>query len=175
MKRVTKTVAFAFLVVAVALATAAPASAGKRVERPYKGQEQVVLTVDPACDFSGPCSFTTVSDGGTSSHLGKTSTTSEGFVELTGGCLLSDGVSFGAAFSTSGTFTTEAANGDTLLGIFENAGCAGLTPETAAIPGGIAGTQTIIGGTGRFAGASGSTVTFGDGLGPLHWIGTLTY
>jgi hypothetical protein len=175
MSRLARALTFGLLVVAMAMATAAPASAGKRVERPYKGQEQVVLTLEPTCDFTGPCDFTTVSAGGTSSHLGKTSTTSKGVVELTGGCILLDGTSPGAAFKTSGTFITVAANGSTLLGTFENAGCTGLTPDTAAIPGGITGTQTIIGGTGRFEGASGSTVTFGDGLGPLHWTGTLTY
>lgn len=175
MKRLTKVLSFGALVAAMIAATALPASAGNQVTRPYKGNEQVVLIVDDACDFSGPCSFTTFSDGGTSSHLGKTFTTSEGILQLTGGCLLLDGVSFGAAFSTSGTFTTRAANGDLLFGTFENSGCAGLTPDTAGIPGGIAGTQEIVGGTGRFEGATGNTVTFGDGIGPLHWVGTLTY
>ncbi|MBT8241987.1 MAG: hypothetical protein HKN94_10975 [Acidimicrobiales bacterium] len=174
MKRITSALTVGLLAIAMVAATASPVSAGNQAERPYKGQEQVFLSLDPSCDFTGPCGFTTDS-AGTSSHLGKTTGTSTGIVSLTGPCTLLDGVTPGAAFSTSGEYIITAANGDTLSGIFENSGCAGLAPGTEMIPGGIAGTQTIIGGTGRFEGASGSTVTFGDGIGPLHWVGTLTY
>lgn len=74
---------------------------------------------------------------------------------------------------------SHAANGDTLTGEFENSGCASLDPATADIgttP--LNGTQTITGGAGRFAGASGSATTSGFGVGPdyeLTWEGTLTY
>lgn len=175
MKRITRTIVLALLTAAMATVTATPAGASQQVERPFKGQSLVVLTVDPDCDFSlGVCDFTTV-DNGNASHLGKIMTTSEGVVTLTGECTLLDGSSIGVAFATEGTFTHTAANGDQVNGTFENSGCAGLTPETAAIPGGIAGSQVITGGTGRFAGASGETITFGDGIGPFSWQGTITY
>lgn len=153
----------------------AGANNGQQVERPFKGSALVVLSVDPSCDlFAGACPFTTA-DAGTASHMGKIATSSEGFVILTGPCVLSDGVTGGVGFATSGTFAHSAANGDQVFGTFENSGCAGLAPGTEDIPGSINGSQEITGGTGRFAGASGSTITFGDGLGPFNWVGTITY
>lgn len=174
MKRIKKTIVAGLLVAALTTVTAMPVGASKQVERPFKGQSLVVITVDPECDFSGPCDFTT-EDAGNASHLGKITTTSEGQVTLTGPCVLSDGVSEGVGFATQGTFTHTAANGSQVEGTFENAGCTGLTPETASIPGRIDGSQTITGGTGRFEGASGETITFGDGVGPFNWVGTITY
>lgn len=175
MKHITRTIVLGLLIAAMTALTATPAGASHQVERPFKGQSIVILTVDPDCDLSqGVCGFTTV-DTGNASHLGKIVTTSEGVLTLTGACILADGSSVGVAFATAGTFIHTAANGDQVEGTFENQGCVGLTPDTAAIPGRIDGSQVISGGTGRFAGASGQTITFSDGIGPFNWVGTITY
>jgi len=170
MSQMWKILSFGLLIVATVAAVAAPAGAKNQVERPYKGSEQVAVTIDMCNEFF-VCRVTTES-AGTSSHLGKTSSTSDGYITFTGFCTLSDGSMFGSAFMATGFFTTTAANGDMIYGTYENAGCA---DGEGVIPGAIDGTQTILGGTGRFTGATGSTVTSGDNVGPLSWAGTLTY
>lgn len=159
---------------------AGTASAGEQVERPYTAREVGTVAIDPDCvDFFGAgCHFTTESTG-TTTHLGKTSVSSEGTILLFfEECFLLDGTTAGIVFRSSGTFTVTAANGDQLVGTYENEGCTNPDPATAAIGTAIEGSQTIIGGTGRFEGATGSTTTFGHGFGnnfDLVATGTLTY
>ncbi|NNC42493.1 MAG: hypothetical protein HKO03_04550 [Acidimicrobiia bacterium] len=162
---------FGLLIVAMMATIAAPAGAKNQAERPYKGSEQVIFTL--LFDTCGPtgCNFTTVGENGRSTHLGKMTSSSEGFITFAPPCELSDG-SIGDGFSTEGTFQFTAANGDQIFGTFENEGCA---DGDGIIPGRIEGSQEIDGGTGRFAGATGSAITFGDNIGPLSWVGTLTY
>ncbi len=176
MKRLQRRLVLGLLVLALTALSALPALAGNQVERPFKGTSIVTLTVDPECNLPVEfvCSFTTT-DVGNASHLGKIVTFSEGEIALTGPCVLSDGTSQGVGFQTGGTFNHTAANGDMIMGTFENEGCVGLTPETASIPGRINGSQEITGGTGRFADASGETITFSDAIGPFNWRGTITY
>ncbi len=171
MRRVLRVMTFGLLIVAMMATIAAPAGAKNQVERPYKGSEQVIFTLlVETCGLAG-CNFTTVGENGRSTHLGKMTSTSEGFITFGSECELSDGTIV-TGFSTEGTFEFTAANGDKILGTCENEGCA---DGAGIIPGVIEGTQEIVGGTGRFAGATGSAVTFGDNIGPLSWVGTLTY
>lgn len=110
-------------------------------------------------------------------HLGKTSTTRTGtstlnFLEA---CELFDG-SLGVVSNNVGTGVFVAANGDELWAAFQNVGCADLSGADAAGP--LVGTQTFTGGTGRFAGASGSTTVTGVGQGDtflLKAVGTISY
>ncbi|NND03531.1 MAG: hypothetical protein HKN91_12165 [Acidimicrobiia bacterium] len=69
-----------------------------------------------------------------------------------------------------------AANGDELHVAFANVGCADLSRNDAAGP--LVGAQTFTGGTGRFAGATGSTVVTGVGQGDnfsQNVAGTISY
>lgn len=170
MSRMWQVLSFSLLIVATLAAVAAPAGAKNQVERPYKAAELAVITINfDSCD--GPVCAITTDGTGTASHLGKISSTGDGFVTFTGSCTLSDG-SPGTAFTAQGDFTITAANGDMLFATYENGGCA---DGDGVIPGIIEGSQTILDGTGRFEGASGSTRTFGDNVGPLFSTGTLTY
>lgn len=165
------------------LAVAVPASAGPDVERPYKGTEIGTSTVffDDTCEpGSGTvtCVVTTVSTARIT-HVGKAAVTSEGeitifFAEV---CTLLDGVTPGSVFRATGTSEIVAANGDRIFGTYENEGCAG-PPGTENIGTALVGSQTITGGTGRFAGATGSTTVDAvavDDAFELFFEGTITY
>jgi len=182
MKRTYKSLPLALLTLALVAVSAAPAGATNQVERPYKSTEAGFVMVDLAgCDDSGfplvVCPNTTTGTSNTT-HLGKTTTTSSGFSTLdfgAGPCQLDGGVE-GVVTYNFGVGTFEAANGDTVVVSFENTGCADLLGSGAAGP--LVGTQTVIGGTGRFAGATGSTVVTGVGQGDtfyLEAVGTITY
>ena len=162
------------------VAVAVPASAGSDVERPYKGTEIGTTTVffDDTC-VPGPvtCVVTTESTAKIT-HVGKAAVTSEGEITIffAEGCTLLDGVTPGAVFRAKGTSEIVAANGDRLFGTYENQGCAG--PPGGDIGTALVGSQTITGGTGRFAGATGSTTVDAvavDDAFELHFEGTITY
>lgn len=123
------------------------------------------------------CDNTTTSSGNVK-HLGKVTTTSSGTSGIDFGvppCELEDG-SDGVVVHNEGTGVVVAANGDELYLAFENTGCADLSGTGVA--GSLVGSQTITGGTGRFDGASGQTVSNGTAAGDgftLVAIGTITY
>lgn len=182
MKRMFRLAPLALLTLALLATIAAPAIAGNTVERPYTSTEAGSVEVDlAACDDSGfplvVCPNTTSGESRTT-HLGRTATTSSGLSTLDFGaepCDLSDG-SQGVVTHNVGTGIFVAANGDELHVAFQNTGCADLSGNDAAGP--LVGTQTFTGGTGRFAGASGSTVVTGVGQGNtfyLEAVGTITY
>lgn len=171
------------LLAAAALVTApaaASSSQGSQVARPHKGTEVGVSVVE-ACDETGfpviTCVVTTVGSS-TMTHLGRVSTSSTGGISLdlaAPPCVLPDG-SFGLEIQGSGDFVFVAANGDKVFGSYQNTLC------SAEVGGGtLEGTQTITGGTGRFEGASGATVTSGSIDDPepntflLDFVGTITY
>lgn len=186
MRRITRFVRVGVVVVALVVAAAAPAGAGQQVERPFKGFDAGTSAVEPIeeCEFLSEtvieCDITTEGTGN-ATHLGKTSTVStEGgkiTLDLLSSCVLLDGETLGLVFAASGPFVVTAANGDELHGTYANTGCAG-PPGTEEIGTAINGTQTYAGGTGRFEGASGQTVTSGAGFGAefvLEYVGTITY
>lgn len=164
------------------VAVAVPASAGHEVERPYKGTEIGTSTVffDDTC-VPGPgtvtCVVTTVSTAKIT-HVGKSAVTSEGEITIffLEECTLLDGETFGSVFRANGTSEIVAANGDRIFGTYENQGCAG--PPGGDIGTALVGSQTITGGTGRFAGATGSTTVDAvavDDAFELDFVGTITY
>lgn len=155
--------------------TVLPAIAGAEADQYYTGSEVGTAVIDPNCvDFFAGCSITT-SASGRAAYIGHTTSTSKGRIRLFAEpCLLLDRVTVGLVFRSFGTFTMVGADGSTISGTYENTGCAG--DET--IGSAINGSQTIKRGTGQFAGATGQTVTSGEGHGStftLRWIGTISY
>jgi hypothetical protein len=168
----------ALLIVAMVAFAAAPALAGGKGERPYKGLEHGSVVVDFAGCVERPgtggavvdCPFTTDSTANFT-HLGKTTGTSTGIATLDFGNPCEGEGSATVTNVGSGVFT--AANGDELWLDFENTLCFG--PSESA----LTGTQTITGGTGRFAGATGSAVlsgtSFDDSTYDIRPAGTIGY
>jgi hypothetical protein len=129
------------------MATAVPAAAGQSVERPIKENLSGYLigmemspTFPGGDTFDGRCSqpsqwVSTSAGSGVMSHLGRVSWTLEHCYQL-----------FAGTFSDAEVVIT-AANGDRLIGTFDGI----MTGETT-----FAETLIITGGTGRFAGASGT-------------------
>lgn len=164
MKRITKLLLVGSTIAMLAALTAAPVAAGSQVERPFQSTDSGFSVEDEgACDLTGfpviACP-TESSATGHATHLGKTSSETEGIltVDLTDICFLPDG-SLGINFLQEATFVTTAANGDEVHGDFVTTGCASLVDPTAAV--GYTGAVTVTGGTGRFAGATGSVTTTG--------------
>ena len=133
MKKILKSIPIALLLsIVLASATfAAPASAGKQV--PFKGRSSGVVTVT---GFSYPFVTTSVVGEGEATHLGRFTLTAEAVVNvsLPGG-------------PASGSWILTAANGDQLFVTFT---AYGIDPTNGY------GDFTIVGGTGRFQGATGS-------------------
>ena len=135
------------------IATLAPVSANL-VTRPWEGSCEGTGTFRPdfiTLDITGTCHL---------SHLGLTTTVG---VEITGSSL-----------SAVHTFT--AANGDLLY--TTTVGQATLKPDFSGVT--FSNIETVTGGTGRFANASGSatrigSTTFSDGSATWDILGTLTY
>ena len=133
MKTVIKTVLYlqmAALLLTTALA--GPASAGKSV--PFKGSVQAVESYE----VQFPTLFVDTSGSGNATHLGRFTVTWEFTVNLFTG----EGI---------GSAHFIAANGDSLF--TESTAVATAAPDNQDL---VVETQTITGGTGRFAGATGS-------------------
>ena len=135
------------------IAALAPASANL-VTRPWEGSCEGTGTFRPdfiTLDITGTCHL---------SHLGLTTTVG---VEITGIVL-------------SGVHMFTAANGDILY--TTTAGQATLKPDFSGVT--FSNIETVTGGTGRFANASGSatrigSTNFSDGSATWEIVGTLTY
>jgi hypothetical protein len=127
---------------AMSAGVAAPARAAEQV--PFKGQEAVVLSLQPSPDPSLLYFF--MSGTGVATHLGQYTTSGHHFFDPTTGCTL------------GGESTITAANGDRLFATYTV--CIVSAPS-------LLGEWTITGGTGRFAGATGSYTAIGAfGPGP---------
>ena len=159
------------VVTIVLLATAAPAAAGKSVERPIKENlsgyiiDMVLSPSFPSGDtFEGRCSkpsqwVSTSAGSGVMSHLGSVTWTLEHCYQL-----------FDGTFGDAEVVIT-AANRDRLFGTFDGI----MTGETT-----FAETLNITGGTGRFVGASGSIAETGwfdadTGYMEVSGVGSITY
>jgi hypothetical protein len=123
--------------VLAALALSGPATAGEQV--PFKGRSSGVVTVvgfDPVAGIA----FTRVEGEGVATHLGRFTLTAVATVavNLPGG-------------PAAGSWTLTAANGDQLFATFV---AFGIDPTHGI------GDFTIVGGTGRFQGATGSYTQF---------------
>ena len=135
MRVLRSTACFAFAVVAL-LGFARPAAAREQV--PLKGDLAGVVThtpVDPQTDS------VLVEATGTATHLGEFTVSVAHLVNTT-------------ARTAAGTYQFTAANGDTLIAQFTGQASPTATPGVLS----IVETSTIIGGTGRFAGATGGFV-----------------
>ena len=140
------------LSIAVLAMLALPVAADQ--DRPWKGRGTGVVTGVSAGVVS-------IAFWGQSSHLGRY--TAEG-----AHVVAAPGVLAGVA-------TLVAANGDEVDVVYEFT----FDPLVFVLPMPIGGTMTVVGGTGRFAGASGFAevegMNNGDGTFSLSWEGTIAY
>ena len=120
--------------VALALAIAGPVSAGEQV--PFRGSLSGTATVTP---LGGPMVAVEISATGTATHLGRFTLRAPHVVNQ-------------ATLTAVGTYLITAANGDTITA--DLAGTAQMVEPPNVIA--ITETATVTGGTGRFAGATGS-------------------
>jgi len=131
------------LALLAALALAGPVAAkGQEKQVPFRGRLEGVTTVTPR---TPPFVFVNIEGGGHATHLGNFE------VSIPHVANRSDG-------TAAGSFVFTAANGDTLTADFIGQ----ATPTDVPGVRSIVQTATITGGTGRFAGATGSFV--GEGL-----------
>ena len=119
---------------ALALTLAGPVSAGDQV--PFKGTLAGTATITP---LGGPMVAVEIDAAGTATYLGKFTLEAPHTVNQ-------------ATLTAVGTYTLTAANGDTLTA--DLAGTARMVEPPNVIA--ITETATVTGGTGRFAGATGS-------------------
>jgi hypothetical protein len=126
-------VAFAALAV---LGLASPATAGKQV--PFKGSLSGVVTIAP---LAPPFVEVEINARGDATHLGQFTLAIPHVVNRANG-------------TATGSFKFTAANGDTVFAEFSGQATPTATPGVLYIEE----TATITGGTGRFAGATGSFV-----------------
>jgi len=137
-------------------------SLGASPERPFGGRCDTEITISPPISGDAPdvlrlhieyvCQL---------AHLGRTTAVAEQIVSLTGP-------------NASNTTIYTAANGDQLFVTWTGTGTANGPNNT------FSGPETITGGTGRFAGASGSTwvsgtASFATMTGQFTSVGTISY
>jgi hypothetical protein len=126
------------VIAVVAMSPAAAMGAAKGTDRPLKGSDTATTTVSLITGVG-----TTVSSGHLS-HLGAVTGSGDAQFALVGP----------NGFSFTGTGTTVAANGDKLFTTSSGTGTLGPPVQNMVV-------NTITGGTGRFADASGSFTTTG--------------
>jgi hypothetical protein len=132
--RLTRRVLLSSLTVAI-VATSSAAAAGNPAGRPVQGTRTTTTTLDLSTGVG------TSTTSGDLSHVGAfTGQATEQFIPTSA-----------TTFTFTGTATLVAANGDELFASF--AGSAAVTSATTSTG---TNTYTILGGTGRFAGASGT-------------------
>ena len=122
------------LAVSAVLGLAGPGAAGEQV--PFKGSLEGVVTVTP---LKPPNVSVLVKATGNATHLGQFALAIPHTVNR-------------ASMTATGTYQFVAANGDTLTASFSGKATPTATPGVLS----IVETATITGGTGRFAGATGS-------------------
>lgn len=119
---------------ALLISLAGPVSAGDQV--PFKGSLAGTATITP---LGGPIVAVEIDATGTATHLGKFTLAAPHTVDQ-------------STLTAVGTYTLTAANGDTITA--DLAGTARMVEPPNVIA--ITETATVTGGTGRFAGATGS-------------------
>lgn len=180
MKRVTTTLLFAMLVLALAAVGASPVAAGDPHERPYSSRvtsgTSVILVDD--CDLT---SFPVVSCPQEASstiiatHYGQGTSSGTGvsILDFSASCVGSGGLA-GTPVTSIIDGVTVAANGDELWHHTEVSGC--FVDFTVGID--TSGTGMFVGGTGRFEGATGTTSVVtsveGEAL-TSSAVGTISY
>ena len=112
--------------------------------RPWKESYQATGTIAPDARCPAPLLRESDAGGGTATHIGRYTITNSHCVDPSSGAL------------TGGSFVKTAANGDQIFGTYVGTATVIQAPAPVGIFR-VSGTVTFTGGTGRFAGASGTT------------------
>jgi hypothetical protein len=141
--------------------------------RPWKESYHSTGTIAPDPRCPAPLLLESEAGGGTATHVGNYTIVNSHCLDPRTGAL------------TGGTFVKTAANGDQLFGTYLGTASV-IQPPTPIGIFGISGTVTFTGGTGRFAGATGTTSMEGTVRGDfsqtpvptrteLRMVGTISY
>jgi hypothetical protein len=122
----------------------APAAANASRPRPWKESYRATGTIAPDARCPAPLLRESDAGGGTATHIGRYTITNSHCVDPSTGAL------------TGGSFVKTAANGDQIFGTYVGTATVIQPPSPVGIFR-VSGTVTFTGGTGRFAGASGTT------------------
>lgn len=122
--------------------------ANAAIPLPWKESYQATGTIAPDTRCPAPLLLESDEGGGTATHIGKYTIVNSHCVDPSTGAL------------TGGTFVKTAANGDQIFGTYVGTATVIQPPSPVAIFS-VNGTITFTGGTGRFAGATGSTTMAG--------------
>jgi len=179
-------IAAAAVTVAGVAASGTPAQAKQQVEKPFRYVSEGTISNEDATQ--GECELDTSGEpvllcdqefagiDERATHMGRTTSTATGVLTLfvvRPTCVTPEGNPFGFQFESNTERTIVAANGDELFVSTTVTGCAGGVGLVEP-----AGTYTVTGGTGRFAGASGggdvSSSVLGGSIDTI-WTGTITY
>jgi hypothetical protein len=116
----------------------------KRELLPYKDVYDATGTMAPSSNCPAGNLLVSLEGGGNGTHVGRYTIVNSHCLDLATGVF------------TNGSFTKTAANGDQLFGTYSGTGTV-IVPPAPVGRFAVQGTLTFTGGTGRFAGASGST------------------
>ena len=109
---------------------------------PWKESYQASGTIAPGAPCPAPLMLVSLTGGGTATHVGKYTIVNSHCVDLATGAL------------TGGTFVKTAANGDRIFGTYSGSSAIIQPPPIGIFS--VTGTLHFTGGTGRFAGATGT-------------------
>ena len=149
------------------------ALANEYLPRPWKESYQASGTIAPGGRCPAPLLLESDQGGGTATHVGKYTIVNSHCVDPITGAL------------TGGTFVKTTANGDQIFGTYAGSATVIQAPAPVGIFS-LSGTVEFTGGTGRFAGATGTTSMTGTLHGDfsqspvptqvtLRMIGTISY
>ena len=116
--------------------------------RPWKESYHASGTIGPGARCPAPLLLESDEGGGTATHIGKYTIVNSHCLDPSTGAL------------TGGTFVKTAANGDQIFGTYTGIATVIQPPSPIGIFS-VSGTITFTGGTGRFAGATGTTTMAG--------------
>ncbi|CAN5887082.1 hypothetical protein BH24GEM1_BH24GEM1_20590 [soil metagenome] len=123
--------------------TEVPVARQGRQQVPFKEDYTATGTITPAASCGGGTLRVALEGAGTATHIGRYTITNSHCLDLTTGAF------------TGGVFVKTAANGDQLFGTYSGIGSIIVPPEPVGRFA-IQGTLEFTGGTGRFAGTSGT-------------------
>lgn len=128
-----------------------PSAAARSEPRlvPWKESYRASGTIAPGARCPAPGMLVSLAGGGTATHVGRYTIVNSHCVDLSTGAL------------TDGTFIKTAANGDRLFGTYSGSSAIVQPPAPIGIFS-VTGTLSFTGGTGRFAGATGTATMNGS-------------
>jgi hypothetical protein len=116
---------------------------------PWKESYKASGTITPGARCAAPLMLVSLEGGGTATHVGKYTIVNSHCLNLSTGAL------------TNGTFIKTAANGDQIFGTYTGGSTIIQPPAPIGIFG-VTGTIRFTGGTGRFAGVTGTSTMSGS-------------